>query len=212
VSLHHCYLNKTNTVDTLLKDRDSFLQDVREGLLQARQYAKKHYETHHQQLELSVGSWVWLRLLQRPLQSLLPGKHGKLSPRYAGLYQIVACIGDLAYKLQLLEGARIHNVFHIGVLKPYIGTPPTTTPSLPPLQHGCLLQAPEKVLCSQIRNGQRHILVQWAGFPSANATWENADEFREGYPEFQLEDELFREGESGVMFNRKYSRRRPAAA
>jgi hypothetical protein len=67
-------------VDTLLKNRDSFLQDVRERLLQARQYAKKHYETHHQQSELSVGSWVWLRLLQRPLQSLLPGKHGKLSP------------------------------------------------------------------------------------------------------------------------------------
>jgi hypothetical protein len=203
---------KTNTVDTLLKDRDSFLQDVRERLIQAQQYAKKHYDTHHRQLELSVGSWVWLRLLQRPRQSLLPGKRGKLSPRYAGPYQIVERIGDLAYKLQLPEGARIHNVFHIGVLKPFIGTPPATTPSLPPLQHGHLLQAPEKVLRSQIRNGLRHILVQWAGFPSAAATWENVDEFREAYPEFQLEDELFREGESGVMFSRKYGRRRPVAA
>jgi hypothetical protein len=60
--------------------------------------------------------------------------------RYAGPYQVVERVGDVAYRLQLPEGAR--------VLKPFIGSPPTTTPPLPPLQHGRLLQAPEKVFRS----------------------------------------------------------------
>jgi hypothetical protein len=30
---------------------------------------------------------------------------------------------------------RIHDVFHVGVLKPFHGEPPLATPALPPLQH-----------------------------------------------------------------------------
>ena len=56
----------TETVDTLLRDRDSFLQDVRERLLQAQVYAKRHYDGHHRAVEFAVGDWVLLRLLHRP--------------------------------------------------------------------------------------------------------------------------------------------------
>lgn len=202
----------TSTVDTLLQDRDSFLHDVHECLHQAQQYAKKQYDAHHRELELSIGSWVWLRLLHRPVQTLVLGKRGKLSPRYVGPYQIVERIGALAYRLKLPDGARIHNVFHIRVLKPFIDTLPATTLPLPPIQHGRLLQAPEKALRSQRRHGHWHILIQWFGLPIAAATWERVDEFREAYLEFQLEDELFREGESGVMSSKKYARHQPATA
>lgn len=75
---------RTNTVDGLLKDRDAFLVDVHDRLLQAQAYAKLHYDTHHRPLEFAINDWVWLRLLQRPAQSLVPGKRGKLSPRFAG--------------------------------------------------------------------------------------------------------------------------------
>jgi hypothetical protein len=48
-------------------------------------------------------------------------------------------VGAVAYRLQLPEGSRIHDVFHVGVLKPFHGEPPSTTPPLPPLQHGRVL-------------------------------------------------------------------------
>ena len=46
------------------------------------------------------------------------GKKGKLSPRYMGPYEIVERIGEVAYRLRLpLELARIHDVFHISMLR-----------------------------------------------------------------------------------------------
>jgi len=142
------------------------------------------------------------------MQSLLPGIRGKLSPKYAGPFQILQHMGDVAYRLQLPAATRIHDVFHVGVLKPFHGTPLTATPSLPPLQHGCLLQTPERVLHSQLRRGVWHVLIKWEGLSAADATWEPVTDFRAAFPDFQLEDELFPEGGRDVMVGRVYERRR----
>jgi len=120
-------------------------------------------------------------------------------------------VGDVAYRLRLPEGARIHDVFHVGVLKPFHGDPPSTTPPLPPLQHGRPLQTPEKVLKSQLRRGVWHVLVQWSGLATAEATWETLESFRENHPSFQLEDELFVDRGRDVMVGRVYQRRSRAS-
>ena len=175
---------RTDTIDALLQDHDAFLAEVRERLLQAQEYAKRYYDGHHRPLEFAVGDWVWLRILHRPVQSLLPGPRGKLSPRFAGPFQVTERIGDIAYRLLLPEGARIHNVFHVGVLKPFWGTPPATPPALPPLRHGRHLQQPARALRAQLRWGAWHVLIQWAALPEGEATWEPLDEFRAEFPAF----------------------------
>lgn len=161
---------QTESVDALLIDRDLFLSEVRGRLLQAQEYARRYYDAHHRDIEYNTGDWVWLRLLHRPIQSLVPRRRTKLSPRYAGPFQVIERNGTVAYRLLLPDGARVHDVFHVGVLKPFHGTPPTTTPPLPPLQHGRLLPQPERVLGSSNRRGAWHLLIQWAGMSPNDTT------------------------------------------
>jgi hypothetical protein len=179
------------TVDVMLAERDEFLSEIKTRLTQAQEYARRHYDAHHRDLEFTPGDWVWLRMLNRPTHSLVPGPHTKLSPKYAGPFQVRERVGTVAYRLGLPENARIHDVFHVGLLKPFKGTPPATTPQLPALHNGRVLLQPDRVLGSNIRQGRWHVLIQWSGMPSSEATWEQVDTFREAFPAFQLKDELF---------------------
>jgi hypothetical protein len=43
------------------------------------------------------------------------------------------------------------------------------------------------------------LLVRWKDRLAGEATWEPIDQFKDAYPEFQLEDELFRQAGGSVM-------------
>ncbi|KAL6201986.1 hypothetical protein ACLB2K_025697 [Fragaria x ananassa] len=63
-----------------------------------------------------------LRMVRVPLLWVVRfGKRGKLSPRYIGPYEIIERVGSLAYRLVLPpELSKIHNVFHISMLRKYV--------------------------------------------------------------------------------------------
>ena len=51
-------------------------------------------------------------------------KREKLNPRYIGPFRILDRIGPIAYHLELpSELSRIHNVFHVSMMKKYILDP-----------------------------------------------------------------------------------------
>jgi hypothetical protein len=116
--------------------------------------------------------------------------HDKLGPRFFGPFKITERIGNVAYQLQLPAGARIHNVFHVGLLKKFHREPPQAIPELPPLHHGRVCMEPEHMLKCCLARGQRELLVRWKGANTADTTWMPLDEFCHVYPTFQLEDEL----------------------
>jgi hypothetical protein len=106
--------------------------------------------------------------------------------------------------------ARIHDVFHVGLLKKFQGTPPADPPALSPLHHGAVAPEPARVVRYRLARGVRQVLVQWKGESAASATWEDVESFCAKYPAFQLEDELVLEGGRDVMVGRTYSRHRRA--
>ena len=71
-------------------------------------------------LEFEVEGQVFLKL--SPRKGVVRfGKRGKLNPRYIGPFEIVDGIGPVAYRLDLPEEfSRVHNVFHISMLRKYI--------------------------------------------------------------------------------------------
>ncbi|WMV54116.1 hypothetical protein MTR67_047501 [Solanum verrucosum] len=58
------------------------------------------------------------------------GKKGELSPRYTGPYRIAKMIGKVAYASELPEElAAVHPVFHVSMLKKFMGDPSLIVPT-----------------------------------------------------------------------------------
>jgi hypothetical protein len=193
-----------------MEDRAAFLDDIRFRLEQAQVVQKRVYDQHHRQVAFQVGDWALLRLRQRATASLPRAVHGKLKPRFVGPYRVTEIINEVAVRLQLPLGARLHDVFHVGVLKKFVGSPLAAPPLLPPILHSAVMPAPSRVTQGRLARGIRQVLVEWEGQPPTSASWEDLEDFRARFPSFQLEDELDFEAGRDVMCGRTYARRRRA--
>jgi hypothetical protein len=193
-----------------MAEREELLQDVRYRLEQAQATQKRHYDKTHRAVSYKLGDWVLLRLRHRPVASLDVAATGKLKPRFYGPYRIIEVINDVVVRLELPPRARLHDVFHVGLLKPWVGTPPAAPPTLPVIHHGETVPEPERVTKARLARGMRQVLVHWKNEPAASATWEDLDSFTARFPQFQLEDELTLEGGIDVMYGSTYARTRRA--
>lgn len=129
-------------------------------------------------MEFHVGDWVWVKFLQRPVASLPSQTKGKLASRFYGPYEILDRIGEVAYRLELPAGARIHNVFHVGMLKEFNGTPPAVPVALPSLLHGRVIPTPTTVLRCRLARGRWEILIRWEDRPACDTSWEDVEDFK----------------------------------
>jgi hypothetical protein len=119
-------------------------------------------------------------------------------------------INDIVVHLELPPQARLHDVFHVGLLKKFHGDPPAAPPPLPPTHHGAATPELERTVCCRVTRGVQQVLVHWKGQSAASATWEDVESFTAKFPAFQLADELPLEEGRDVMYGRTYTRRRQA--
>ncbi|KAD2805349.1 hypothetical protein E3N88_38726 [Mikania micrantha] len=85
--------------------------------LATRSGQKSYADKRRKPLEFQVGDRVVLKV--SPCKGVVCfGKKGKLAPRYVGPFEIIECIGPVAYRLRLPdELSGVHDLFHVSNLK-----------------------------------------------------------------------------------------------
>jgi hypothetical protein len=152
-----------------MEAREALLADVRYHLKQAQLVQKLHYDRQHRPVSFAVGDWALLRLRQCAASSLPRTSTWKLKPRYVGPYRVVAIINPVA--------VRLHDVFHVEVLKKFVGMPPDVLPPLPLMVDGVVVPTPKRVVQGLRAHGVRQVLLHWLGEPAASTTWEDLEDF-----------------------------------
>jgi len=116
------------------------------------------------------GDKVWLE----GTHLKLPYDTMKLAPRQYGPFKVAGKILDVAYRLELLDAWKIHNVFHTSLLTPYNKTDKHGLNFLEPppdLIDGKEEWEIEQILRHQTYQKKKQYLIQWKGYAPAHDSW-----------------------------------------
>ena len=164
------------------------IKEIRSKLKAAQDRQKSYADNRRKDLEFNVGDWVFLKL--SPWKGVVRfGKRGKLSPRYIGPFEVTERVGLVAYRLALpMELSRIHDVFHISMLRKYISDPShiLETPAVEVKEDLSYEEQPVQILDwrEQVLRNKTIPLVKvlWRNHVVEEATWEPELLMRAQYP------------------------------
>ena len=96
---------------------------IRKRSQTAQSRQKSYYDNLRRKVEFEVKGMVFLKAtLMKGVKRF--GMKRKLSPRFVGSFEILKCIGKVAYELVLQPTlAGVHNVFYVSMLRKYILDP-----------------------------------------------------------------------------------------
>ena len=103
----------------MLVQKEEMVRQIKQNLKMTQDMHKIYADIKWTDKEHKVGEHVFLSV--KPKKSKLRSwLYAKLAPRYVGPFKILARIGLVAYQLALPPYLRIHDVFHISLLKKYV--------------------------------------------------------------------------------------------
>nr|GFD38742.1 putative reverse transcriptase domain-containing protein [Tanacetum cinerariifolium] len=101
---------------------------IKERLKTARSRQKSYADKRRKPLVFKVGDQVLLKV--SPWKGMVRfSKKGKLAPRYVRPFEIVECVGPVAYRLKLpQELSCVHDTFQVSNLKKCLAEPDVQVP------------------------------------------------------------------------------------
>ena len=121
--------------------------------------------------KFEIADKVWLEAT-----NLNTDRWNKLALKRYGPFTVTKKISNLSYQLKLPPTWKIHPIFHVSLLTPYILTdtnPNATEQPLPPIMIDNAEEFEvESILRHRTTRGRLEFLVSWKGYPLSEATWE----------------------------------------
>ena len=133
--------------------------------------AKWHDAKVMEQPDFKVGDQVMLNA--KNITTKRPSK--KLDNKNLGPFKITEKVGNRAYRLELPETMKVHDVYHVSLLEPYREAeiiPGRRAPPPPPIEvDGEQEYEVEGIGKSRKNKGHVEYLVLWKGYGAEEATW-----------------------------------------
>ncbi|GJS75817.1 putative reverse transcriptase domain-containing protein [Tanacetum coccineum] len=114
---------------------------------------------------------------------------GKIAPRYVRPFEIVECVGPMAYRLKLpQELSCVHDTFHVSNLKKCLAEPDVQVPldEIEIDENLRFVEEPIEIVERDVKKLKRRriplVKVRWNSRQGAEYTWEREDQFRKKYP------------------------------
>ncbi|GJP33995.1 hypothetical protein CLOM_g18479 [Closterium sp. NIES-68] len=142
-------------------------------LLDIQQQQKRQADRHRNDHTITVGDQVLLDTRNLDI-SHLPSK---LRPRFCGPFLVEAQVTPVTFRLRLPATWKIHNAFHVQLLKPYRDPNTIFVGRQPPPPPPVLVQnEPEYEVESVLahrrrRNGAVELLIRWKGYDPSEDSW-----------------------------------------
>ena len=107
----------------LIQEIEEKVKMIRERLNVATDRQKSYVGMKRKDIRYEIYEKVFLKV--SPWKKVMRfGEKGKLSPRFIGSYEVIEKVGPVAYHLALSsELEKIHNVFHVSMLRRYRSDP-----------------------------------------------------------------------------------------
>jgi hypothetical protein len=163
-----------NFVDRILES----ISRAKSLLNAAQQRQKAFADRGRRESELEVGAKVLLST--KYLQLKNPGAR-KLLPKWIGPFEILERVGQVAYRLDLLDSLKIQPVFHLSLIQPYRSDGRVQPPPPPIELEDGLEYEVERILAHRDRKvrtkGNRTVirtdyLVSWKGYGPEHNSFE----------------------------------------